>query len=162
VQPRAGNAATCDSLMTSKERPMKQRVAVITLPVEELAVAKKFYCDGLGWSPVFENHEVVFFQLNGLVLGLFLKPSFEKDIQASSVSHGRTVALGHNVESREEVDLVMAQAGAAGATILKAPVAPGWGGYAGYFADPAGHVWEVAFNPAWPISAEGYATFRLP
>jgi predicted lactoylglutathione lyase len=141
---------------------MKQRVAVITLPVQDLPAAKKFYCDGLGWTAVFENNEVVFFQLNGLVLGLFLKPSFEKDIQASSVSHGRTFALAHNVESRDEVDQVMAEAAKAGAMILKAPVAPGWGGYAGYFADPDGHVWEVAYNPAWPISAEGYATFRLP
>jgi predicted lactoylglutathione lyase len=141
---------------------MKQRVAVITLPVLNISAAKKFYCDGLGWTAVFENDEVIFFQLNGLVLGLFLKASFEKDIRASSVSHGRTVALAHNVETREDVDAVMAEAVAAGAVVLKAPVEPPWGGYAGTFADQDGHVWEVAYNPAWPISAEGYTTFRSP
>jgi predicted lactoylglutathione lyase len=141
---------------------MKQRVAVITLPVQNISAAKTFYCEGLGWTAAFENEEVTFFQLNGLVLGLFLKESFEKDIQASSVRHGRTVALAHNVETREEVEAVMAEAIAAGATLLKAPVEPPWGGYAGTFADPDGHVWEVAYNPAWPISEAGHTTFRMP
>jgi catechol 2,3-dioxygenase-like lactoylglutathione lyase family enzyme len=138
---------------------MKQRVAVITLPVTNLDIARKFYCEGLGWTSVFENPEVVFFQLNGMVLGLFLKPSFEKDIQAPSISNARGFALGHNVESRDEVEAAIAQARAAGAIILKEPAAPEWGGYSGYFSDPDGHVWEVAYNPVWKISPEGYTSF---
>jgi predicted lactoylglutathione lyase len=140
---------------------MKQRVAIITLPVVDLDIARTFYCQGLGWSPVFENHEIVFFQLNGLVLGLWLKPSFEKDIQAPSVHNGRSFALGHNVDSRDEVEAVITQAHAAGATILREPMTMEWGGCSGYFADPDGHVWEVAFNPAWKISPEGYTSFGV-
>jgi predicted lactoylglutathione lyase len=138
---------------------MKQRVSVVTLPVGDLHVAKAFYCDGLGWSPVFDNGEVMFFQFNGFIVSLWLKRAFEKDIQATSISHGRTFALGHNVTSRDEVDAVMNEARAAGATIVKEPATTEWGGYSGYFADPDGHVWELAFNPAWPISAEGTTSF---
>jgi predicted lactoylglutathione lyase len=146
--------------MNSKGFSMKQRVAVITLPVADLGVAKAFYCDGLGWSPVFDDGDVVFFQFNGFVLGLWSKASFEKDVGAASVSHGRTFALGHNVASREEVDHVMQLAESVGAAILKRPVELPWGGYSGNFSDPDGHVWEIAHNPAWDISDEGYVTFR--
>lgn len=144
-----------------KQYVMKQRVAVITLPVADLRDAKAFYCEGLGWTPAFENDEVVFFQLNGLVLSLFLKSAFEKDINAGSTTGGHGFALAHNVENRAQVDAVIAQARAAGARILKEPTATEWGGYAAYFADPDGHTWEVAHNPAWPISAEGYVTFAM-
>lgn len=139
---------------------MKQRVAVITLPVADLQRSKRFYCDGLGWTPAFENPEVIFFQMNGLVLSLFLKSTFEKDINAAAATGGYAFALAHNVERRDEVDAVIAQAHRAGARILKEPTPPEWGGYAGYFADPDGHAWEVAYNPAWPISEEGYTTFK--
>jgi uncharacterized protein len=139
---------------------MKQRVAVITLPVADLSRAKTFYCEGLGWTPAFENAEVIFFQLNGVVLSLFLKTAFEKDIGADTIAGGYNFALAHNVEHGEEVDVIIAQARNAGARILKEPVTPEWGGYAAYFADPDGHAWEVAYNSAWPISEEGYVTFQ--
>jgi hypothetical protein len=139
---------------------MKQRVSVITLPVEDLRVAKAFYCDGLGWAPVFDNGEVVFFQFNGMVFALWSKTAFEADTQTSVIPGGHTFALAHNVESREEVDAIMALAQSLGAAILRKPKALPWGGYSGYFADPDGHVWEIAHNPAWEISPEGHTLFR--
>lgn len=133
---------------------------MITLPVANLSIAKAFYCDGLGWSPVFDDGDVVFFQFNGFVLGLWSKASFEADIQSSHVGAGYKMALGHNVDSRAEVDDLMRLAERVGAKVLRPATALPWGGYSGNFADPDGHVWEVAHNPAWPISAEGYVTFR--
>lgn len=138
---------------------MKQRVSVITLPVADLHISRRFYCDGLGWIPAFENDEVIFFQINGMVLALFLKAAFEADLHAAPGAPGHSFALGHNVGSRAEADAVFAEALAAGATAMKAPEPTSWGGYSGYFADPDGHAWEVAHNPFWPISAEGYVRF---
>jgi catechol 2,3-dioxygenase-like lactoylglutathione lyase family enzyme len=139
---------------------MKQRVSVITLPVSDLGVSRAFYCDGLGWTPVFDDGDVIFFQCNGFVLALWSRGSFEHDIQAASTGPGHAFALGHNVESREEADRVMALAGSLQATILKPATATPWGGYSGCFADPDGHVWEIAHNPGWHISEEGYVSFR--
>lgn len=138
---------------------MKQRVSVITLPVADLQASRNFYCDGLGWIPEFENDEVIFFQINGMVLALFLKTAFEADLHAALAPQGRTFALGHNVGSRAEADAVFAEALAAGATAMKTPEPTPWGGYSGYFSDPDGHAWEVAHNPFWPISEEGYVRF---
>lgn len=138
---------------------MKQRVSVITLPVADLRISRHFYCDGLGWVPAFENDEVIFFQINGMVLALFLKSAFDADLRAAATTTGHSFALGHNVGSRAEADAVFAEALAAGATAMKLPAPTSWGGYSGYFADPDGHAWEVAHNPFWPISAEGYVRF---
>jgi catechol 2,3-dioxygenase-like lactoylglutathione lyase family enzyme len=139
---------------------MKQRVSVITLPVSDLAVSRAFYCDGLGWTPVFDDGDVIFFQFNGFVLALWTRSSFEKDIQAPSTGHGHAFALGHNVGSREEADRVMALAASLRAPILKPATPTSWGGYSGCFADPDGHVWEIAHNPGWQISEEGYVSMR--
>ena len=139
---------------------MKQTVGVITLPVASLSTAKAFYCEGLGWTAVFDDGDVAFFQFNGFVLALWYRPSFERDINAASIGSGYKMALAHNVESRDEVDRVMALARSLGAKILKPASAQPWGGYTGCFADPDDHVWEVAHNPSWPISKEGYVTFR--
>ena len=139
---------------------MKQRVSVITLPVTDLTVSRQFYCAGLGWTPGFDDGDVVFFQCNGFVLALWSRDSFEKDIQSRSTGHGHAFALGHNVESREEVDRIMALADSLQAPILKPAAATPWGGYSGCFADPDGHVWEIAHNPGWRISEEGYVTLR--
>jgi predicted lactoylglutathione lyase len=138
---------------------MKQSVAVVTLPVENLAVSKAFYCTGLGWQPVFDDGDVVFFQFNGFVLGLWSKSSFEQDINAASVSNGHTFSLGQIVESRAEVDRVIAQARTLHARVMKPAAPTPWGGYSGNFADPDGHVWEIAHNPFWRVSKEGYVTF---
>jgi predicted lactoylglutathione lyase len=147
------------SLLRRAADPMKQRVAVVTLPVADLATSKSFYCNGLGWTPVFDDGDVAFFQFNGFVLGLWSRSSFDKDIEAQSVDKGYKMALGHNVESRAAVDQILAEAVAAGAKLLRPAVVHPWGGYSGNFADPDDHVWEVAHNPAWSISPEGYVTF---
>lgn len=139
---------------------MKQRVSVITLPVTDLAASRAFYCAGLGWTPGFDDGDVIFFQCNGFVLALWSRGSFEQDIQAPSTGHGHAFALGHNVESPAEVDRIMAQAAALRAPILKPATPTPWGGYSGCFADPDGHVWEIAHNPGWHISEEGYVSMR--
>lgn len=138
---------------------MQQRVSVITLPVANIARSTAFYCRGLGWEPAFANDEVVFFQMNGLVLSLFQKQGFVEDSTQPWQPGHSSFALAHNTHSRDDVDAVFAEALAAGARAVKPPQTTFWGGYAGYFADPDGHLWEVAHNPAWPITAEGGTLF---
>jgi uncharacterized protein len=135
---------------------MEQRLSVLTLGVADLARSRRFYVDGLGWQPFFETEEVVFFQLGGMVLAVWLAHRLLEDMQqpAAQPAPGG-VALGHNVRAQNEVDALLAQAEAAGATILKPGSMVFWGGYTGYFADPDGHAWEVAWNPGWPLDAEG-------
>ncbi len=134
---------------------MEPRITLLTLGVDDLERAVAFYRDGLGFSTKgiigteFENGAVAFFNLkSGLKLALWLRTSLSADsglpLQAPSATE---VSLGHNVASRQEVDSVMRQAAQAGATIVKPAQATFYGGYAGYFQDPDGHLWEVAFNP---------------
>jgi uncharacterized protein len=138
---------------------MEQRVSLITLAVKDLARSRAFYETGLGWRPAFSSDEVAFYQIGGAVLSLFSLSSFLEDTRLSpeSIKTG-TVALAHNVGSREDVDAVMNQAAQAGARILKPPQQTPLGGYSGYFADPDGQPWEVAFNPEWPLNADGSIT----
>lgn len=138
---------------------MKQSVSVITLPVGDLPRAKAFYCDGLGWSPSFDNGDIVFFQCNGFVMALWRRESFEAETGTRPASGHGSIALGHNVASPEEVDRLMALAQAHGATCTSPARALAWGGYSGYFADPDGHLWEIAHNPAWPLAADGSVRF---
>lgn len=136
---------------------MKPRVTVITLGVEDLDVSLSFYRDGLGLSTdgivgtEFEHGAVVFFDLqSGLRLALWPRSSISHDTGLTTVPFNPTqMTLGHNVSSKVEVDTVMAQAGAAGATIVKPPHETFWGGYSGYFQDPDGHLWEIVWNPQW-------------
>jgi len=134
---------------------MKARVSFITLGVDDLPRALRFYRDGLGLATEgivgqeFEHGAVAFFDMQpGLRLALWPRASLARD---SGLPAGRPnpadFALAHNVASRAEVDAVMAQAGAAGATLVKPAQDTFWGGYAGYFQDPDGHLWEVAWNP---------------
>lgn len=138
---------------------MKPRISVITLGVADLERAFHFYRHGLGLpSPgivgqEFEYGAVAFFDLqHGLRLALWPRTSLARD---SGLALGPPSAteclLSHNVGSSEEVDAVMAQAEAAGATIVKPPGKTFWGGYAGYFQDPDGHLWEVVWNPQWQL-----------
>lgn len=134
---------------------MKPRISVITLGVEDLDRAVQFYRDGLGWATEgiigkeFEHGAVAFFDLQaGLKLALWPRKSLAHD---TGLPHGASnpteLTLGHNVASKNEVDVVMEQAGNAGAVIVKPAQDTFWGGYAGYFQDPDGHCWEVAWNP---------------
>lgn len=134
---------------------MKPRITLITVCVDDLERAVRFYRDGLGWptqgivGKEFENGAVAFFDLShGLRMALWPRASLANDAGVAVGPRSATeVSLAHNVVSREEVDDVMAQAQRAGAAIVKPAQDTFWGGYAGYFADPDGHLWEVAWNP---------------
>lgn len=138
---------------------MKPRVTIITLGVDDLHRALTFYRDGLGLptkgivGQEFEHGAVVFFELQqGVQLALWPRRSIANDTGLAVQPPSATdLTLGHNVNSAQEVDDVMAQAQRAGATIVKPAGATFWGGYAGYFQDPDGHVWEVAFNPKMTV-----------
>ena len=140
---------------------MEQRISIVTLGVSDLAASRRFYADGLGWKPVFENKEIVFFQAGGMIFALFLRDELAKDFKTDPASFGRAaVALAHNVRTKAEVDPLIWRAAEAGATILKPAREASWGGYSGYFADPDGFAWEVAWNPAWKIAADGSIEFH--
>jgi catechol 2,3-dioxygenase-like lactoylglutathione lyase family enzyme len=135
---------------------MEQRLSLVTLGVADLERARRFYEEGLGWRRGNDHAEVAFYQLAGMVLALWRRDALAKDAHLSDPGSGfGGIALAYNARSREEVDAVLAEAEAAGARILKPAQDTVWGGYSGYFADPDGHLWEVAWNPAWTISADG-------
>jgi catechol 2,3-dioxygenase-like lactoylglutathione lyase family enzyme len=138
---------------------MQQQISVITLGVADLARSKRFYAEGFGWRPVFENEEIAFYQMNGLVLGTWLRPSLEDDMGGQKTVTPGAFALAHNVTAQAEVQPLLDRLAAAGGTMLRKADAPPHGGFRGYVADPDGHAWEIAHNPAWPISPEGYVTF---
>ncbi|MBL8553148.1 MAG: VOC family protein [Phenylobacterium sp.] len=140
---------------------MQQQVAVITLGVAGLVRSKRFYVEGFGWTPVFENEEIVFYQMNGFVLGTWLQAGLEADMQRSGLARGGAFALAHNVGSEAEVRSVINRLAGFGGKVLRPGDAPPHGGFRGYVADPDDHAWEIAFNPAWPIDAEGHVTFGL-
>lgn len=140
---------------------MQQQIAVVTLGVSDLERSKRFYTDGFGWSPVFENEEIVFYQMNGFVFGTWLKASLEKDAKARNLPVAGAMSLAHNVPNEGEVRVVMKSLVAAGAAVLREADAPPQGGVRGYVADPDGHIWEIAWNPAWPIDEEGRVVFGL-
>lgn len=136
---------------------MKPRITVITLGVNDLEASLHFYRDGLGLATEgivgkeFEHGAVVFIQLQaGLRLALWPRKSISHDTGvAVGPASATEMTIGHNVGSKAEVDEVMAQAGAAGAVIVKPAHDTFWGGYSGYFQDPDGHLWEVVWNPQW-------------
>lgn len=140
---------------------MQQQVSVITLGVADLGRSRRFYGDGFGWTPVFENDEIIFYQMNGFVLGTWLGRALEADSGRTGLTAPGAFALAHNVGSRDAVEPAIARlVDHGGGRLLKAAVEPPHGGFAGYVADPDDHAWEIAWNPAWPISPEGYVTFQ--
>ena len=135
-----------------------QRVTLITLGVADLDRAKAFYGE-LGWTPTSETDGVVFYQINGMVLGFFGLGPLAKDQGRADAKLGTgAMTLAQNLETEADVDAAFAAALAAGATALKPPEKVFWGGYSGYYSDPDGHVWEVAHNPFWPLNADGSLT----
>ena len=135
-----------------------QRVTLITLGVADLSRARAFY-DALGWVATDGAEGVVFYQIGGMVLGLFPLVELAKDQNRPGTPLGTgAVTLAQNFETEAEVDAAFAKALSVGATALKAPEKVFWGGYSGYFADPDGHVWELAHNPFWPLNADGSMT----
>ncbi|HEX5097688.1 MAG TPA: VOC family protein [Acidimicrobiia bacterium] len=139
---------------------MEQRISIVTIGVGNLARARAFY-EALGWQGQ-EMQETVFIQAGGIAVILWGRADLAED--AGLTDNGTDgfggMALAHNVRSRDEVDAIMRSAHAAGATILKSARETFYGGYAGWFADPDGHVWEIAHNPGFTINADG--TLTLP
>jgi len=138
---------------------MKPRITLITLGVDDLQRAVRFYRDGLGLKTEgvvgteFEYGAVAFFDLQaGLKLALWPRKSIARDTGIALGNPNPTdLTIGHNVSSKAEVDAVMEQAKRAGALVVKPAHDTFWGGYAGYFQDPDGHLWEVAWNPQWVV-----------
>ncbi len=134
---------------------LKPRISMITLGVADMAKSVAFYEEGLGLPKKESTAEIAFFELNGTWLGLYGHDALAEDANTSPEGSGfRGLAMAHNVESEEEVDEVIAQALAAGATLAKSAQTTSWGGYSGYFTDPDGHLWEVAHNPFTWIGPE--------
>jgi catechol 2,3-dioxygenase-like lactoylglutathione lyase family enzyme len=134
---------------------MEQRVSLITLGVADVPRARAFY-ERLGWAPSSHSQDdIVFVQAGGLVVGLWSRAALAEDSVVADTGGWGGVTLAHNVHSAAEVDRVLAEAEAAGATIARRGAATEWGGYSGVFHDPDGHPWEVAHNPFWRLDADG-------
>ena len=139
---------------------MDQRISLITLGVTDLARSRAFY-ERLGWRGQ-EMEETVFFQAGGQAVVLWGRTKLAADggIDDRSRDGFGGMALAQNVRSRDEVDRIVAEAAAAGADVTKAPAETFYGGYAGYFRDPDGHAWEIAYNPGFTLADDG--TLTLP
>ena len=137
---------------------MRQRVTVITLGVDDLARARAFY-EALGWrSNTDAELGVAFFQAGDMVVSLWDRQSLADDSGVPLGTGYGGVTLALNVGSPAEVDEVVAEAQAAGATVTRAPGETFWGGYSGVFVDPDGYPWEVAHNPTWTLADDGSVT----
>jgi uncharacterized protein len=137
---------------------MSPRITLITLGVKDVAKATAFY-EKLGFvrSKKASEASVSFFRAGSVVLALWSREAQKQDANAGKLWTGNGgIAVAQNVGSEAEVDAMMAKAEAAGAKILKPAAKTFWGGYDGYFADEDGHVWEVAFNPFWPLDDDGH------
>ena len=137
---------------------MDQRVSFITLVVTDLEATRRFYVEGLGWEPeIHVPGEVLMFKVaDKVVLSLWTESGFVAEVgQAPARGGVPPVTLSHNLATTQGVDTVLEQARAAGASQVGEPSERDWGGYSGYFADPDGHLWEVAHNPFWTIAEDG-------
>ncbi len=134
---------------------MEQRLSLVTLGVSDLARARVFY-EALGWTTGAEpDDDVVFFQAGGMIVALWSRTQLAEDTAISDGGGWGGITLAHNVRSPTEVDAVLAEAEAAGATISRPGAETFWGGYSGVFVDPDGHAWEVAHNPHWTLAEDG-------
>jgi catechol 2,3-dioxygenase-like lactoylglutathione lyase family enzyme len=138
---------------------MDQRLSLVTLGVGDLARAEAFY-SALGWQRGNEHDDVVFFQCGGLVVALWDRALLAEDSAVTDGGGWGGVTLALNVHSPAEVDAVLEEARAAGATIGRAGAETLWGGYSGVFLDPDGHPWEVAHNPFWTVTDDGRTLLR--
>jgi catechol 2,3-dioxygenase-like lactoylglutathione lyase family enzyme len=126
------------------------RVSFITLAVSDLTATRRFYVDGLGWEPALEvPDDVIMFRVaDKVLLSLWVEPAFEVEVGPIRPGPGLApITLAHNLPTKQEVEDVLNDARAAGATDVADAVEREWGGYTGYFADPDGYRWEVAYNP---------------
>jgi predicted lactoylglutathione lyase len=137
---------------------VEQRISLVTLGVADLARSRSFYA-ALGWHGQ-EVEETVFFQAGGQAVGLWSREKLAADagVPDDGVGGFGGITLAHNVGSREEVDQIVQAAARAGAEVAKAPAETFYGGYAGFFRDPDGHIWEIAWNPGFTLGADGSLT----
>ncbi|QPH53672.1 VOC family protein [Pontivivens ytuae] len=134
---------------------MEQRVSLITLAVADMEASRTFY-RALGWREVDSPDGVIAFDLIGQTLGLYPKAALAEELGVSADQlAGSAIVLSHNVRDKADVALLLDRARAAGARVIKEAQDVFWGGHHGHFADPDGHVWEVAWNPHAPLSPEG-------
>ncbi len=134
---------------------MKPRISMLTLGVRDLAASISFYEQGLGFPRMESPPEVAFFTLNGTWLALYGREALAEDAGVTPDGSGFSgIAIAHNVDSEAAVDAVLDEAVAAGAKLVKPGQKTDWGGYAGYFADPDGYLWEVAHNPLFWVGPE--------
>ncbi|XSG82020.1 MAG: VOC family protein [Methyloligella sp. ZOD6] len=138
---------------------MEQRITLITLGVGDLQKSAAFF-ERLGWRrSVKEVEGVAFYQCGSIALGLYPRDALADDAQVDRAGNGfEGITIAHNTRSKAEVDAVLAEAEAAGATIVKPAEETFWGGYHGYFRDLDGHLWEVAWNPGFPLDEAGAVT----
>ncbi len=141
---------------------MEPRISIVTLGVADLQRSINFYRDGLGWPRSSAGgEEIAFFRTGGAILAVYPRDLLAADAHLPNDGRGfGGITLAHNARSKEEVDAVIAEAVAAGGTILKPAEEASWGGYSGYFADPDGYAWEVAWNPYFPFAEDG--SLQLP
>jgi len=141
-------------------RAVDQRLSLVTLGVADVARARAFY-EALGWTTgASAGDDVVFFQAGGMVVALWSRESLASDSGVVDSGGWGGVTLAYNVRSPDEVDAVIEEARAAGASIPRAGAETFWGGYSGVFLDPDGHPWEVAHNPHWAVHEDG--SIELP
>jgi predicted lactoylglutathione lyase len=151
----AGGGSDHPALAACKDAGVEQRVSLVTLGVADLGRARAFY-EALGWTTRAEpGDDVVFFQAGGLIVALWDRARLAEDSGVEDAPGFGGIVLAHNVRSPAEVDAVIAQARAAGATITREPGETFWGGYSGAFTDTEGHPWEIAHNPRWTIEPDG-------
>lgn len=137
---------------------MDQQLNLVTLGVGDLRTSRRFYSEGLGWTPLLDLDEIVFYQVGkGLALALFPLADLGADAGRPATA-GTPFTLAQNLGSPAEVDEAVQRAREAGATILKEPQRAAFGGYHAYFADPDGHRWEVCHNPGWSVAPDGTIT----
>jgi predicted lactoylglutathione lyase len=133
---------------------MEQRISAVTLGVHDLARARAFY-GALGWMKDLGQADVAFFQAGGMVFAIWDRAKLAEDSCMQDDGGWGGITVAYNVRSPEEVDAVLTEAQAAGATVPRAGTKTPWGGYSGIFVDPEGHPWEVAHNPAWTVNDDG-------
>lgn len=134
---------------------MQPRLSFITLGVTDLDRSKRFYNEVLGWTSFQDNGGIVMYKLNGMILSLFPQHELLEDAQVKDEGKGSRFTLAQCLRSVEEVDAFFAHLKKHNVTIAKEPQKGFWGGYSGYFADPDGHLWEVAHNPFLEMDAVG-------
>ena len=136
---------------------MERRISLVTLGVADLERAVGFYRDVVGWEPTSLQDDVAFFDLGGMILGLWPHRELAADEGMAGTDPGpyHGFSLAYNARSHDEVDEIFDRLAEQGARIPKEPVDTDWGGYSGYFADPDDHFWEVAWNPFWAVRADG-------